>query len=185
MVDRGRMEAVDEVDVTSVGNPFVDWTVGARQVDFIPPDLRDFKAGLIGKADNASLKYLQTQGAAVEFFAAVKEGLVTHANPEKGLAGFYEVAGGRQQFLSLECIETIIEGSDPRQDHASGAMKFTGFRDHADVCPNKAQCFLDASQIPGTIVNQGNHADILSHRSNSAQPASCAFSSTRDGWFPP
>ncbi len=152
-----RVEAVDKIDVAAAGDAAVEGAVGAGDIDLVPADLRDFQTVFNREADHAAGENAQAGGAGVEFFAAVKQRLVTDADTEKWFAGVDEVAGGFQQFLFAEGVDAVIEGADAGQDQAAGVADLFRFLHQADVGTHLEQRFVDAAQVAGTVIKQSNH----------------------------
>lgn len=93
----------------------------------------------------------------VKLFAALKQRLVTYADAEKGFARFNEPARRLHQLLILQRVQTIIECPDARQNGSLSLGKFFGLRHHPHFRPNFEQRFVDASQIPRSVIQQCNH----------------------------
>ena len=161
-VHRLGVEAVDEIDVAALGDIAIEGTIGQGDVEAVPADLGNFEAGAFGEADDAALEDAEAGGAGIEFLAVFKEGLVADANAEEGFAGADEIARGLEQFLFAEGVDAIVEGADAREDESGGIADFIGMLDEADGGTDLEERLVDAAQVSGAVIEQGNHERILS-----------------------
>lgn len=111
-IKRLRKEAVNKIDIASVGNAAVERTAGLRQFELVPANLRNFQTGLLGKTDHPAVKYAQPGRAAVELIAPLEQRLVADTNAQERPAGLNELAGGVEQLLFLERGDAVIKGAD-------------------------------------------------------------------------
>ena len=151
-VRRLRKKAVDEINVAAAGDAAIEWTIGLRDVELVPADLRDFQPGLFREADDAALKNSESGGTRIEFLAPFKKRLITDADAEKRSAGLDETARGFEEVPLAEGIDAVVERADAWQNHRAGVADLTGRLCDAHIRADFEQRFMDAAQIAGTVV---------------------------------
>jgi len=165
-VHRLRIKAVNEINVAPAGNAAIERTIGLHDVELVPADLRDFQSGLFRETDNAALKNSESGGAGIEFFASFKQCLITDADAEKRFAGPDEIARGFEQFLFAQGVDAIVERADTGQNHRAGIADLIRPLHDAHVRAGLEQRFVDAAQVAGAVVEQGDHNGIYLSRIN-------------------
>lgn len=161
IVHRLRKKAVDEIHVTATGDVFEQWATRLRDVDLIPADLRNFKAGLFGEPANLSLENIEPGGATVELFAFFKQRLVAHADAQKGFTGLNKFFDSAEQILALHRIEAIVKRTDAGQHDRSSTRYFPGLTHDADIRANFDQGFFNAPQVTRIVIKKCNHAERI------------------------
>jgi hypothetical protein len=153
-----REKAVDEIDITALGNTSEEWTIGSCNFELVPSDLRNLKPLLGGKPDDVSLEDSQSGGTAVELLTLLEERLVANADTQEWPPGSNELTRGFQQALPMKRIDAIIKSAYSRQDYSACMRHFGGVLYHVNGGANLQQRLLDAAQVSRTVIYQSYHA---------------------------
>jgi len=152
LVHRLRIKAVHEINVAAAGDAAIERTVGLRDFNLVPADLRNLQSGPFREADDAALEDAEAGGAGIEFLAPLKQRLVADADAEKRFAGLDEIARGLEQFLFAQRVDAIVERADAGQDHRRRIADFARRLRNAHVRADLEQRFVDAAQVAGAVV---------------------------------
>src|SRR5213594_4233911 len=103
-----REKTVDEINIAPVFNSFEYRAIRTHNFKLVPANLWHFQAGLLWKTYHASFEKCQARGATIEFFTALKEGLITDTNSQKWPARRDELFRAFEEFLFLHRCDAII-----------------------------------------------------------------------------
>ena len=111
----------------------------------------------IGKADYLSWKNAESGGTAVEFVTLLKQCLIADTNAQEWPACFDICLGSLKQSLAVERVDAIVECADTRQYHAMAIANLFRSFDEDNIRSNFEQRFMNAAQVSGAIIDQGDH----------------------------
>src|SRR6185503_13133927 len=115
---------VNEIDIITVLDALEQGTIGLRNLQLIPSDLRNFQTVLVCEAYDAAGKDSESGGATVELLTLLKQCLITDADPQKRLSRLNERARRFEQFLFSQRIDAIIKSSHTRQNNPTRVLHF-------------------------------------------------------------
>ncbi len=162
VVGRLRVEAVDEVEMSALGDTLVEGAIRAADLDLVPADLGDLELGFLrsrGKPDHRAAEDAEAEGAGVELLAPFEEGLVADADSEERAAVLDPGVDGAVEFLPLKGVEAVIEGPDAREDNSGSVFESVRGLESADVGTDGNQCFFDAADISGAVIEEREHVE--------------------------
>lgn len=152
-----RIEAVDEVKVGPLGDAAEQGTFRFLDFHLVPSDLRDLEAGFLGgglEANDGSLEDPESQGAGIEFLAPIEQRLVPDADAKERPAVVDPASDGFKQFTASQGVHAVVERADTGEDHARGLVQARGRVDTPDIGADRPECFLDAADVAGAVIEE-------------------------------
>ena len=156
------MKTVHEVDMAAILHVLIERAVRLGDLDLVPADLGNLQPLPLRKTHHTALEESEAGRATVELLAALEHGLIADADAEERFARRGKIPGSRKQLLPLHGIDAVVERAHAGQHH-SGSLTYPVGRLHQfHLGTDEPQRLFHAAQVPGAVVQQGNHLIRLS-----------------------
>src|SRR5262249_25787366 len=134
----------------------------------IPPHVRHFQPGDIGETDDLTRDHPQPFIRAV-LIAHIEQHLQTETDSEERFVRSEVVADRRNKIQPPQFMNGVAESSDSGQDQLLAALEVTRMCADASFRSDLFETFLDAPQVPHSIIDNADHFAIVSHDSTLSQ----------------